>query len=259
MRRVIFNQKGGVGKTTITCNLAAMSAVDGHKTLVIDMDPQCNATQYLLGDKANQTTGSLLDFYNEMLNFSFRKKGLAHCVMATPFRGLDLIPAHPDLYDLQAKLESRYKIYKLRDALDSLAEYDYIFIDTPPALNFFSRSALIAADTCLIPFDCDDFSRHALYTLLNNVTEIQQDHNAELVVEGIVVNQYQSRARLPQKMVTDLQSEGLPVLPEYLSASVVIRESHERAMPMVYLDPKHKLSLEFEALYRKLNGKPSAA
>ena len=76
-----------------------------------------------------------------------------------------------------------------------------MYIDTPPALNFYTRSALIAVERCLIPFDCDDFSRRALYTLLENVKEIQQDHNAALEVEGIVINQFQPRASLPQRLV----------------------------------------------------------
>ena len=130
-------------------------------------------------------------------------------------------PSHPSLDELHAKLESRYKIYKLRDALDELAEqYDRIYIDTPPALNFYTRSALIAAQGCLIPFDCDDFSRKALYNLLDNVQEIQADHNEGLQVSGIVVNQFQPRAKLPQQLVQELIDEGLPVLQPYLSASI---------------------------------------
>jgi chromosome partitioning protein len=89
--------------------------------------------------------------------------------------------------------------------------YEAIFIDTPPAYNFYTLSALIAAYKCLIPFDCDDFSRRALYSLMHRVTEIQQDHNRELAVEGIVVNHFQQRAKLPQSMVSELAAEGLPV------------------------------------------------
>ena len=118
-------------------------------------------------------------------------------------RYLDVMPAHADLDALHGKLESRYKIYKLRDALVELeATYDAIYIDTPPALNFYTRSALIAVERCLIPFDCDDFSRRALYTLLDNVKEIQQDHNDALEVEGIVINQFQPRASLPAKLLS---------------------------------------------------------
>ena len=151
------------------------------------------------------------------------------------------------------KLESRYKMYKLRESLEKLPAYDEIFIDTPPALNFFTRSALIAADTCLIPFDCDDFSRRALYTLMDNVREIQNDHNRALRVEGIVVNHYQARANLPLRLVDELRAEGLPILEAFLSASIRIRESHHEALPMIHLDPRHKLTQEFAALYDLLS------
>ncbi|MBU2488815.1 MAG: ParA family protein [Proteobacteria bacterium] len=252
MRRVVFNQKGGVGKSTITCNLAAMAAMDGKQALVVDLDPQANATQYLLGKNGQWPDQTLADFFQEMLRFSLRRKGPESFVCQTPFPGLDLMPAHTDLADLAGKLEARYKMYKLREALDELANYDIIFIDTPPAMNFYTLSALIAADTCLIPFDCDDFSRKALYSLMDSVREIREDHNPRLTVEGIVVNQYQSRARLPKKIVAELISEGLPVLPAYLSSSVKIRESHEMGKPMIFMEPEHKLTKEFEALYRCL-------
>jgi chromosome partitioning protein len=142
---------------------------------------------------------------------------------------------------------------KLRDALAAIApEYDRIYIDTPPALNLYTRSALIAGGGCLIPFDCDAFSRRALDALLENIQEIRADHNAQLRVDGIVVNQYQPRANLPQQLVQQLLDEGLPVLQPYLSASVKIRESHQRAQPMVHLDPKHKLTQEFQRLHEAL-------
>ncbi|MBL8509977.1 MAG: ParA family protein, partial [Chitinimonas sp.] len=174
-------------------------------------------------------------------------------VHATPFENLFLIPSHPEIGELQSKLESRHKIYKLRDTLNELAkEYDEIILDTPPAYNFFTQSALIAAEGCLIPFDCDDFSRQALYTLMNNVGEIRADHNQALVVEGIVVNQFQPRASLPQRLVNELKEEGLPVLDSKLSSSVKIRESHDRGLPMIHLDARHKLSQEFLALFQEL-------
>jgi len=253
MRRVVFNQKGGVGKSTITCNLAAISAQQGKRTLVVDLDPQGNSTQYLLGAAGDEVQATLADFFDQTLNFKLNPRATADFVVATPFDQLYVMPSHPLLEELQGKLESRYKIYKLRDALNELAgDFDCVFIDTPPALNFFTRSALIAADACLIPFDCDEFSRKALYSLLENVEEIKSDHNRDLRVEGIVVNQFQPRANLPQKVVQELIDEGLPVLQPYLSASVKIKESHEQARPMIHLDPKHKLSQEFVALYNTL-------
>ncbi len=252
MRWVVFNQKGGVGKSTITCNLAAISAANGLKTLVIDLDPQGNSTHYLLGKSGSELDGTLAKFFDQMLIFSFNNKGLADFIHESPLPNLHVLPAHPDMEDLLGKLESRYKIFKLRDALNELEGYDAIYIDTPPALNFFTRSALIAAHACLIPFDCDDFSRRALYTLLENVAEIRADHNDKLVVDGIVVNQFQSRASLPRKLVQALIDEGQPVLKTLLSASIKIRESHELSRPMVSLFPSHKLTLEFIDLHKEL-------
>jgi chromosome partitioning protein len=163
------------------------------------------------------------------------------------------MPSSPALNELQTKLESRQKMYKLREALQQLAgDYDRIYIDTPPALNFYTRSALIGASGCLIPFDCDDFSRKALYTLMDNVQEIRADHNPDLEVKGIVVNQFQPRANLPQRIVAELIEEGLPVLQPYLPSSVRIRESHEQSLPMIYLDPNHKLTQAFIALHEVL-------
>lgn len=253
MPRVVFNQKGGVGKSTITCNLAAISASQGLRTLVIDLDPQGNSSAYLMGGHAAGGQPDVADFFENTLSFSLRKVLPGEFIVATPHKSLDLMPSSPKLDELQAKLESRHKIFKLREALQQLAgDYDRIYIDTPPALNFYTRSALIAARSCLIPFDCDDFSRKALYTLLENVQEIQADHNADLVVEGIVVNQFQPRANLPQRIVNELIAEGLPVLQPYLPSSIKIRESHEQSLPMIYMDPGHKLTQALVALHATL-------
>ena len=156
MRRVVFNQKGGVGKSTIVCNLAAINAESGRSTVVVDLDPQGNSSQYLLGQDWNQEETNIARYFEQTLSFKLAKDDPAEFCVETPFEELWIMPASMDLHDLQGKLEAKHKIYKLRDALMKLEEeVDDIFIDTPPAFNFYTLSALIGAQACLIPFDCD--------------------------------------------------------------------------------------------------------
>lgn len=256
MRRVIFNQKGGVGKSTITCNLAAISAVEGQKTLVIDLDVQGNSTQYLVGEKIADSDKTIARFFKDCLGvglFGSSKETLDGTIHETPFPNLYILPSHPDLEGLQSRLESRHKIYKLKEALEKLEGFDQIYIDTPPILNFYSLSALIAAEKCLIPFDCDTFAREALYTLMRSVAEVKADHNANLHIEGIVVNQYQKQANLPRQLVEELISEGLPVLDTKISTSVKVRESHTDASPLIHYAPSHKLTEEYRALHVEIH------
>jgi chromosome partitioning protein len=254
MRRVVFNQKGGVGKSSVTANLAAISAYQGIRTLVVDLDPQSNASHYLLGRETEIGDISIAGFFKEALSFRLKPSDPEDFVWTTAYDNLFLLPATPELSELQNKLEAKHKIFKLRDALRTLqAEYDAVYIDTPPALNFYTLSALIAAHGCLIPFDCDDFSRHALYTLMENVEETRADLNCDLRVEGIIVNQFMAQANLPARMVEELRQEQLPLFHTKLSASVKMRESHEQSMPLIYLAPKHKLTREFILLFQEMN------
>jgi len=249
MRWVVFNQKGGVGKSTIVCNLAAVSAREGRRTLVVDLDPQGNASHYLLGKDAEEATPNLVKFFEQTLGFKLFREGAKDFIHHTRFERLHIMPSDLELEELQAKLDAKYKIYKLREALDQLDAYDEIFLDTPPAFNFFTLSALIAGDRCLIPFDCDDFSRRALYNLLENVDEVREDHNPHLEVAGIVVNQFQARANLPRQLVDELTSEGLPILEPFVGASVKVRESHGACKPLPYMARSHKLTGQFEELF----------
>lgn len=253
MRYVVFNRKGGVGKSTIVCNLAAVSAAEGHRTLVVDLDPQANASHYLLGPAATEATPGVAEFFEETLGFRLLRALADRWVHPTPVAALYVLPASPALLDLQPKLESRYKIYKLRELLEKLdGEFDAIWLDTPPAVSFYTTSALIAAQRCLIPFDCDEFSRRALYQLLETVREIREDHNPDLQVAGVVVNLFQERANLPQRLVDELRAEELPLLEPYLTASVKVRESHQAHRPLVDLLPGHKVSAQFRQLYQAL-------
>ncbi len=273
MRRVVFNQKGGVGKSSITVNLAAIAAARGRRTLVIDLDPQCNSSQYLLGEKATYGQQNPIlepnigNFFEEVLAATPNKglisglgsllkpkeKTLDAFIHPTDFDRLSVIPASPELGAMEHALESKHKIFKLRDALKSLdGQFDEIFIDTPPAFNFFTLSALIAVERVVIPFDCDVFSTRALMTLLDNVMESQSDHNTDLFVEGIVVNQFQGRASLPQQMVKELRDQGLPVFVSMLPSSVIMKESHQANKPLIHYAPDHKLTQAFNVLYNEM-------
>ncbi len=251
MRRVVFNQKGGVGKTTIVCNLAAIAASRGLNTLVIDLDIQGNASRYLLGDDLPRE--DISRFFEGTLRFGRTDNGLDQCITDTGIKNLSLVASSDELDHLAGKLEAKQKVHKLRQALDRLDEFDAVYIDTPPALNFYSRSALIASQRVLIPFDCDDFARQALYTLLDNIAEIQADHNETLDVEGIIVNQFAAQARLPRELLAILIDEGLPVREPPISASVKVKESHEAHQPLIHYAPRHKIAEQFVALYDSLN------
>lgn len=253
MIRVVFNQKGGVGKSSITCNLAAVFASKGKRVLVVDLDPQGNSTHYLTGTPSMDFSVSVADFFEQTLSFNLFNKDLSEYIQPTEFENLSVLPSNPELDFLERKLEAKHKIYKLRNALREMESYyDEILIDTAPALNFYTRSALIAADRVLIPFDCDDFSRKALYQIMGELQDIQEDHNEGLSVEGIVVNQFQPRASLPQRLVEELLEEGLPVLPVKLSASVKMKESHQNSKPLIYFAPKHALTGQFVELAEML-------
>lgn len=269
--RVVYNKKGGVGKTTIACNLAAISASSGRKTLVIDMDQQANASRYLMNDRYDEIREdghTIFDFFKASMDggsvFGFASffslsnnsgPSPASFIHATRFDNLYIIPSHPSLADLEAQLVNRHKIYKLKEMVEKLTDFEALFIDTPPAMNFFSQSALIAASRCLIPFDCDAFSKDAIFDVGKHIGDIRSDHNHDLVVEGIIVNQYLARANYPKKVVDDMKKDGLPILSTKISSSVVIRESHHQSTPMIFLNPGHKLTQEYKALYDEITEK----
>ena len=255
MKRAIFNQKGGVGKTSLTCNIAAAMADMGRKVLVVDLDSQANSSQYLLGTRYANITETIADFFSSTLSFHLFRNSLAKTIIDTPFSGLSIVPADSRLKELQPKLEGRYKIFKLREAIDTIIDeshYDEVLFDTPPALNFYSMSSLMAADSVLVPFDCDAFSAEAISQVSDAVKEVSLDHCPNLKIEGIVINQFQGSARLPTQSIEQLKDEGYPIITPYISSSIVMRESHSASKPLVYFKPKHKVSHEFNELANKL-------
>ncbi len=251
VRVVVFNQKGGVGKSTIAVNLAAIAAARGERTLVIDLDPQANASQYLLGTAAAAASPNLADVFEDGLSFRLFKRDAREFVHPTPFPRLDLLPSDPSLDALVPKLQARHEIFRVREVVDALG-YPTVFVDTPPADNVLTLSALVTADRVLVPFDCDDLARRAIGPVLERIEEARLDHNPRLKVAGVVVNRFESRAGFSLQAVADLRADGYPVLEPFISSTVRIRESHHASRPMVYFEGSHKVTGEFEELYDRL-------
>ncbi len=258
MIRVVFNQKGGVGKSSLSANLAAISAAAGYQTLLVDLDVQGNSSHYL-GFDPEPGRPTVADLFKQTVGWLSRPQSPQEFVYETEWDKLCVLPASPRLAEIERDLESRYKIFKLRDALNQLAEeFDRIFIDTPPNFNFYSKSALIAADSVIIPFDCDTFSAQAIERLLDNVLELKGDHNPELQLEGIVVNQFNPQARLPQSQVAALKAQSLPLFDTLLGASVKMRESHQLRQPLIHCAPRHKLTQSLLALFEEMESRQRA-
>ena len=144
-------------------------------------------------------------------------------------------------------------MYIVKKCLDELMqEFDRIYLVTPPAFNFFSRSAMIVADRVVVPFDCDTFSKQALCQLTETIKEIKADNNAQLSLEAVIPNQVSSKANLPQPLINEMKADSLPVAKTTLSSNVIMRECHDKAKPSVHLKSKHLLNIGFEALFQEL-------
>ncbi|MCK0188604.1 AAA family ATPase [Arenibacter sp. F20364] len=195
----IANQKGGVGKTTTSVNLAASLGVLEKKVLLIDADPQANATSGLGLDVESIELGTY-----QLLEHT---KTAEETIIKTSSPNVDLIPAHIDLVAIEIELVDKDdREYMMKKAIRGLKDkYDYILIDCAPSLGLLTLNALTAADSVMIPIQCEYFALEGLGKLLNTIKSVQKIHNPELDIEGMVLTMYDSRLRLSNQVVEEVK------------------------------------------------------
>ncbi len=250
MSRVIAiaNQKGGVGKTTTAINLGACLAVAERRTLVIDADPQGNATSGLGVDR-DQLPGSIYDTLLE------GRPAAELLVRGVHFQHLDLLPSHRDLLGAEVTMTGRQgRETLLRAALEPLRNgYEYVIIDSPPSLGLLTVNTLAAADTVLIPIQCEYYALEGLTQLLNTVRLVQRGLNPGLQIEGVLLTMFNDRLNLSRQVADEAREYfGAKVFQTSIPRNIRLAEAPSFGKPIVIYDVLSSGAESYLALAKEL-------
>ena len=246
----VTNQKGGVGKTTTAVNTAAGIAKLGYKVLLIDTDPQGNATSGVGVDKRAVKYSA----YSIMID----DIGVKDAILHTEFENLDVIPSSIELAAAELELaDLEHREAKLKNALSAVkTEYDYIFIDCPPSLGLITTNALCASDTILVPIQPEYYALEGLSQLIATVRLVKRKYNPYLEIEGVLLTMYDGRLNLTQQVVQEVKK----FFPKKVFSSVIPRgvrlsEAPSFGMPVMYFDKSCKGSVAYMELAREITEK----